>query len=176
MLVASGRARFHEVSRDFGLAVDGDGFAARQGLQVDAYAPACEGELDALVHDAILIHAGADPGFAQQIDRALFEHAGPDTPQNVLGRLPFEDDVVDSGLRQQLAQQQAGRACADDGDLGFHCVPPSFSPPRANAMDTRFRFLMPELFNTADLAGREESALNLHFWKVLNQSGAGWGE
>jgi AraC family transcriptional activator of pobA len=42
-------------------------------------------------------------------------------------------------------------------------------------MDARFRFLMPEFFSTAELAGREESALNLDFWKVLNQAGGGMG-
>lgn len=35
---------------------------------------------------------------------------------------------------------------------------------------------MSAFFNTADLAGREESALNLDFWKLLNQSGGGMGK
>jgi hypothetical protein len=32
--------------------------------------------------------------------------------------LALDDDGVDARLEQQLAQQQARRACANDGDLG----------------------------------------------------------
>jgi hypothetical protein len=37
--------------------------------------------------------------------------------------LPFEDDVVDAAPVQQLAEEQAGRAGADDRDLCSHESP-----------------------------------------------------
>ena len=51
----------------------------------------------------------ADAGFVEQVDRGLLEHAGADAAQHVLAAAPLEDDVVDAGLVQQLAEQQARR-------------------------------------------------------------------
>ncbi|MNZ47052.1 hypothetical protein D3C78_647550 [compost metagenome] len=79
-------------------------------------------QLDAFMHQALGIHARGDTGLAQHVDGALFQYAGADSAQHVLGGLAFEDDVVDAGLVQQLAQQKAGRACSDDGDLSVHLL------------------------------------------------------
>ncbi len=46
--------------------------------------------------------------------------------QHVVAAAPLEDDVVDAGTRQKLAEQKAGRAGADDGDLCSHLF---FKPP-----------------------------------------------
>ncbi len=62
----------------------------------------------------------ADAGLVQQVDGDLLQHAGANAAEHVLGGLALEDDGVDAGLVQQLAEQQAGRAGADDGDLGSH--------------------------------------------------------
>ena len=64
------------------------------------------------------MHAGADAGFVEQVDRDLFDDAGADAAEHVLAGLPLQDDVVDAVLVQQLAEQQARRPGADDGDLG----------------------------------------------------------
>ena len=66
------------------------------------------------------VHARADAGLVEQIDRDLLDHAGADAAEHVVAGVPLEDDVVDAGLVQQLAEQQAGRTGADDGDLRPH--------------------------------------------------------
>ena len=48
----------------------------------------------------------------------LLEHAGADAAEHVFGAAPLEDHVVDAGLVQQRAEQQARGAGADDRDLG----------------------------------------------------------
>ena len=83
-------------------------------------AQAVEQQLDAAVRQALGVHAGADAGFVEQVDRNLFQHAGADAAQHVVRRVRFEDDGVDVGLVQQLAEDQSGGAGADDGDLGSH--------------------------------------------------------
>jgi hypothetical protein len=64
--------------------------------------------------------AGVDAGTRQQVHRDLFEHAGADAPEHVVAALAFDDDVVDACLVQQLPEQKAGGAGADDRDLGAH--------------------------------------------------------
>ena len=61
-----------------------------------------------------------EPGFVEQIDRALLEHAGPHPRQHMLAVGAFENDIVDADAGQQLPEQQAGRAGADDRDLRAH--------------------------------------------------------
>ena len=123
---AAGLACLHQVASDFGLAVDHHALASGQPLEVDALAAAIEGQLETIVRQAFAIHARGHAGLAQQVDHTLFEHAGADAAEHVVGTLAFEDDVVDAGVVQQLAEQQAGRASADDGDLSVHyCSPVS---------------------------------------------------
>ena len=112
--------RVHQVVRDLRLAVDRDLLAAGQAMQVDAMARALEEQLDALVRQPLGLGAGIDAGTRQQVHRDLLQHAGADTAKNVGAGLAFDDDVVDAGLEEQLAEQQPGRARADDGDLGTH--------------------------------------------------------
>ena len=60
----------------------------------------------------------ADAGLVEQVDRALLEHAGADAAAHVVARCALEDHAVDAVAVQQLPEQQAGRAGADDHDLG----------------------------------------------------------
>ena len=115
---AGGAARVHQVAGDLGLAVDHHRPAAGQRLQVDAVALAAEGQLDAIVHQALAVHALAHARLVEQVDADLLQHAGADAAEHVVGAALLEHDVVDAGLVQQLAEQQAGRAGADDDDLG----------------------------------------------------------
>ena len=91
--------------------------AAGQRVEIDAVARAVESELDALVHEPFAVHARADAGPVEQVDRRLLEHAGADAAEHVGRALPLEDHVVDAGPVQQLRQQQPRRAGADDRDL-----------------------------------------------------------
>ena len=64
-----------------------------------------------------MMQALGDAQLFEQADRALFQHAGADPRQHVVAVLALENDVVDAVAMQQLAEQQAGRAGADDRDL-----------------------------------------------------------
>ncbi len=66
------------------------------------------------------IHAFVDTGFAQHVDSALLQHPGTNTVEDVFRRLTFDNDIVDTGLVQQLAQQKTGRTSTNDSDLSFH--------------------------------------------------------
>ena len=114
---ALGLARIHQVVREFGLAVRGDDLAAGEAVHVDGVSLAVEGQLDRVVDDAFAVQPRADAGFVHEVDRHLLEDARADATQNVVGALALHDHVVYAGLVQQLAQQQARRARADDGHL-----------------------------------------------------------
>ena len=87
-------------------------------MHVDAVALAAPEHLEAAVHQPLAVHARADADLVQQIDADLLEHAGADAAEHVRARLALEDHGVDAGLGQQLAEQQARGAGADDRDLG----------------------------------------------------------
>ena len=117
---AARRARRHQVPGDLGLAVDDHVLAAGEPVQVDALAAAGPADLDAGVDETLGVQARAHARFVEHRDRALLEDAGADPAEHVLGRALLEDDVVDAGALQQLSEQQAGGARADDGDLRAH--------------------------------------------------------
>ena len=74
------------------------------------------------MHKAVCMHARADAGLVEQVDRDLFDDAGAHAAKNVFVGLPLEDDVVDAMLVQELTEQQSSRAGADNGDLGAHAL------------------------------------------------------
>ena len=78
------RAQLHQVARDLGLAVDHHLLAAGQAGEVDAVARAAEAELDAVVRQALGMHARAGAGGVEQVDRHLLEHAGADPAEHVV--------------------------------------------------------------------------------------------
>ena len=53
-----------------------------------------------------------------QVGGRALEHAGADAALDILARLALEDHASMPACAQQMAEQQAGRAGADDGDLG----------------------------------------------------------
>ena len=79
-------ARFHQVARQFGLAIDHDALAAGQRVHVDAVAPAAAQHLEAAMHQALAMHALADAGLVQQVDGDLLQHAGADAAEHVFAR------------------------------------------------------------------------------------------
>ncbi len=75
---------------------------------------------------AFAVHPLAGARIAQHLDRAEFEHARADALEHMRLALPFEHDAVDSMSVQQMRQEQAGRAAADDRDLSAaHACPPA---------------------------------------------------
>ncbi len=93
-------------------------------MKIDAQHVAVEREFGTVMEDAFSIHAGVDAEVTEEIDRALFEHAGADAAEHVVGALAFEDHRVDPGFFQKPAERQAGRAGADDRNLRAHDFPP----------------------------------------------------
>ncbi|SPO55104.1 protein of unknown function [Pseudomonas sp. JV551A1] len=118
---AAGFTCLHQVTGHFGLAVYHHRLATGQGLEVQALAAPADQQLDTLVYQALTVHALSHPGFTQQVDRALFQYPGTDAAEHVFGGLAFDDDRIDTGLVQQLAEQQARRTCTNNCDLSFHC-------------------------------------------------------
>src|SRR5208282_5273498 len=110
-------AAVHQILGDLGLPVDHHRLAGEL-LEGDAVAAAVDANLHALVHEPVPVHAGADAGLVEQIQGDLFDDAGPDAAEDVFGGLPFQDDVIDAVLVQELAEQQARRPGADDDDFG----------------------------------------------------------
>ena len=118
-------AGLHQVAGDLGLAVDGDGLAARVVLEIEAVQRAVEGDVDTFVDKPLGVNAGPCPGLIEQIDGALLEHASADAAQHVFGRTALDDDVVDASAAEELTQEQPRGTGADDGDLGAHHALPS---------------------------------------------------
>ena len=71
----------------------------------------------AVMRMAFAVHPFPDAGVAQQLDRAVFEHAGPNALEHVRLGLPLEHDAVDSAKMQHMGQEEAGGPPADDRDL-----------------------------------------------------------
>ena len=116
---AVGGASIHQVAGDLGLPVDHHRLAG-ESAKVDAVAHAIDTELRPVVDQALAMHALAGTGFVDQVDPHLFDHARTNAAQDIVRRLPFEDDIVDAVPMQQLAKQQARRTGADDHNLGAH--------------------------------------------------------
>ncbi len=83
-------------------------------------------QLDAMVDQALLVHPGADACLVEQVLRDLLDDAGAYAAEHVVLAALLDDDGVDAGLVQQLAEQQARRAGADDRDLRTHGLSPVF--------------------------------------------------
>ncbi len=65
-------------------------------MHVDAMARAAEGELDAMVDQALAVRALAGADLIEQRHRSFFKQAGADAAEHIIRRLAFQDDVVDS--------------------------------------------------------------------------------
>jgi len=73
-------------------------------------------------------HAGLD----EEVDRALLEHRGADGLLAVAAAPDLEDDGVDALPAEEVREHQAGRAGADDRDVGPHSA--STSPTILKAL------------------------------------------
>src|ERR1700712_3090443 len=75
-------------------------------------------QVDAVVDHAVRLHPRADAQPLERFNRALFEHASPNTAEYVLTVAILDDDEIDAGLVQRPAEQEPCGAGADDGDAG----------------------------------------------------------
>lgn len=62
------------------------------------------GQFEAGVNQPFGVHALAHPGLTQQLYHALFEDTGTDASQHIVRGLAFENQGVDAGVMQQLAE------------------------------------------------------------------------
>src|SRR5271166_3767155 len=112
-------ARLHQVAGDLGLAVNGDGLAG-QLAEIDALPPSAKADLDAVMNETLAMKPVADAGAVEQTDRPVLDQAGANTAQHIFAAALLENDVGDAVDLKQLPEEQAGRAGADDRDLGAH--------------------------------------------------------
>jgi len=117
----------HEVAGDFGLAVNHD-MAIDKRRKVDALALTVEAQLHTVMDQSFLMHPGAGLRPVHQVDAPLFEHAGANAAQNIVGALALENDGVDPGKFQQPAQHEASGTCSDNDNLATHMRPSSLPP------------------------------------------------
>jgi hypothetical protein len=72
------------------------------------------------MHEAIAVHAGADACLVEEIDRDLLDHARADAAEHMLAGMALDNHVVDAVVMEELSEQKAGRAGADNGNLRPH--------------------------------------------------------
>ena len=92
--------------------------AADECLEVDAVTLAGEAQLDAVVAVPDGAHPVGRAGLVEDLDRALLEDAGADGRLDLLARAGVDHDRLDAGVREQVREQQACGAGADDRDAG----------------------------------------------------------
>ncbi len=79
-----------------------------------------EAQLEAVVDDALVLQPLGEPHGAQQVDRALLQHARPHALLHVLARTVLEDHRLDPALVQQMRENEARGTCSDDSHLRAH--------------------------------------------------------
>lgn len=82
-------------------------------------------ELYAVVTQALVVHARAGPGRAQDVDGALFQDSGPLALLDIDAVAALQDDRVDSRVGQEPGEEEACGAGSDDADGGAHRSFPS---------------------------------------------------
>src|ERR1700741_3931030 len=87
----SGEAGGNQVSRYLGLAVDGDRLSG-QRVEVDANAPAANGNLGAVMHQPFAVQAFGYPRLFQQRDRSWLQDAGANAGLDIVAGARFQDD------------------------------------------------------------------------------------
>ena len=70
----------------------------------DAVPLALELQMNAVVDEPFAVHPLADPDRAEEVDRALLEHAGAQPLLDVRAVAPLDDDRVDAVMMQQHAR------------------------------------------------------------------------
>ena len=93
---------------------------AGERIHVDAAQFAVEARIDAVVDEALALHAGAEARRIDEIDRRLFEKTRAHAMLDIMAALRFEDDQFDAGEMQEVREQQSRRPRADDPDLRAH--------------------------------------------------------
>ena len=110
---AFGVERVVEVLGHLRLPVDHHRLAG-EALEVDPQELPEERHAHAVVDEALLHHAIAEPGVAQHVDRAPLEHPRSDAGHDVVAGLAFEDDGLVAREVKAVGEQQTCRTASDD--------------------------------------------------------------
>jgi hypothetical protein len=87
-----------------------------------------EDQLDAVVEEALAVHALPHAGGVEQVRRPLLEDPGALALLDVLARLALEDHGLDALELEQPAEHEAGGPCSHDPDLGARGHGPDDAP------------------------------------------------
>jgi hypothetical protein len=102
-------AVLHQVTCQFGLAIDHDALAAGQIRKIDPVVAAVEGEREAVMRQPFSMHPCTGSGLVHQPDGALLKHPRTDPAKNIVLADTIQNDGLDAGFGQQLPKQQPGR-------------------------------------------------------------------
>ena len=86
----------HQVARQLRLAINHDALAPGQLPEIDAVIAAIEGEREAVMRQALLMHARPGLSAIHQADRAFLQHAGAHAPEDVVLADTVDNDIVDA--------------------------------------------------------------------------------
>jgi hypothetical protein len=86
-------------------------------VQIDPVRLPAEAKVDPVVDGPFATQALADTAGDEQIDRALFQHAGSHCGFHVLARTDFQHDRFHAAQIEQVRKQQPRRTSSDDRDL-----------------------------------------------------------
>ena len=118
--------RSPEVLRDLRLAVEPDA-ATDEVDEVEVVPFVRPLEVDAPVLLALAVDPVTQADPVEHLDGRALQDARPDPGLDVVPGARLDDHRVDASLREEVREEEAGRAGADDGDQGAHR--PS-QPPR----------------------------------------------
>jgi hypothetical protein len=120
---AVGKPPRDEVDQHLVLGVHHHRPAAGELVHVDPVQTAGEGQVDAVVDEAVAHHPVAHPGLAHQVHGALLEDPGLDRLLDVLPGLQVDHHRFDAAQVQQVRQHQPGRPGPHDPHLRAHVRP-----------------------------------------------------
>ena len=152
-LATGGVARRVKVFGQRGLAVGHHDLAGEfHGVDEEPIAP-FPGDRRTMMRMSVAVHACTEADLAQQFDASVFQHAGANPLQHIGAALPLDHDAVDAVAIENMRQQHAGRAAADDRYLRAHESTRFPSPRRIRGAPRQ--------------AGRYDAG-------ILSAAGAGW--
>jgi len=113
----------YKVFHDLCLGVDGNG-PADQLAKVNVLPIAVELQVDPAMLKTLAVEPAGQPGRAEQPNATVLEHASPLAGFAVSPAAALDQDRLDAAEREQVREQQPGRARADDAYLGANGCPP----------------------------------------------------
>ena len=106
-----------EVGGELGLAIHRHRMTCER-FEIDLKHAVANGDLRAIMGEAFSTEPASATSFLKQIDQAAFEDPSADAAEHIVFGFALNDDRTDVVPLEELAEQQARRAAADDRNLG----------------------------------------------------------